>query len=53
VGGDELLIVDPPRAGPQGADAYAFVRIFNPDGRKVEAYGNATRCVGWLFLKER
>jgi len=52
VGGDELLIVDPPRSVPQSADAYAFVRIFNPDGREVEACGNATRCVGWLFLQE-
>ncbi len=52
VGGDELLIVDPPRLGSPAADAYAFVRIFNPDGREVEACGNATRCVGWLLLKE-
>ena len=52
VGGDELLVLEPPRSGPETADAYAFVRIFNPDGREVEACGNATRCVGWLFLKE-
>jgi diaminopimelate epimerase len=52
VGGDELLIVDQPRSVPQSADAYAFVRIFNPDGREVEACGNATRCLGWLFLRE-
>ncbi len=52
VGGDELLIVNPPRSVPGSDDAYAFVRIFNPDGREVEACGNATRCVGWLFLQE-
>ena len=52
VGGDELLIVDPPGSGPGNEDHYAFVRIFNPDGREVEACGNATRCVGWLFLQE-
>jgi len=52
VGGDQLLIVDPPRSGSQTTDAYAFVRIFNPDGREVEACGNATRCVGWLLLQE-
>jgi diaminopimelate epimerase len=52
VGGDELLIVNPARSIPECADAYAFVRIFNPDGREVEACGNATRCVGWLFLQE-
>jgi len=52
VGGDELLIVNPPRTMPESADTFAFVRIFNPDGREVEACGNATRCVGWLFLQE-
>ena len=51
VGGDELVIVD--SAHPESTtDAYAFVRIFNPDGHEVEACGNATRCVGWLLLQE-
>jgi diaminopimelate epimerase len=50
VGADELLIIDPPPA--DSADAAAFVRIFNPDGREVEACGNASRCVGWLLLQE-
>ena len=50
IGADELLIIDPPRA--DSADAAAFVRIFNPDGREVEACGNASRCVGWLLLQE-
>jgi diaminopimelate epimerase len=52
VGGDELLIVEPPRGTSADADGYAFVRIFNPDGREVEACGNASRCLGWLFLQE-
>ena len=52
VGGDELLVIEQPRSGPESSDTYAFVRIFNPDGREVEACGNATRCVGWLFLQE-
>ncbi len=52
VGGDELLIVNPPRSESGSDEAYAFVRIFNPDGREVAACGNATRCVGWLFLRE-
>jgi diaminopimelate epimerase len=52
VGGDQLLIIDPPRPGSAVAEAYAFVRIFNPDGCEVEACGNATRCVGWLLLQE-
>ena len=48
VGADELLIVEPPKTH----NTYAFVRIINPDGREVEACGNATRCIGWLLLKE-
>jgi diaminopimelate epimerase len=48
VGGDELVVVEP----PQSADACVFMRIFNPDGREVEACGNATRCIGWLCLQE-
>ncbi len=48
VGADELLIVEPPK----NPDTIAFVRIINPDGREVEACGNATRCIGWLLLKE-
>jgi diaminopimelate epimerase len=48
VGGDQLLIVEPAR----NHSAYAFVRIINTDGREVEACGNATRCIGWLLLKE-
>ena len=52
IGGDELLVIEQPANGPESSDTVAFVRIFNPDGREVEACGNATRCVGWLFLQE-
>ena len=52
VGGDELLVIEAPRKVTTLPEAYAFVRIFNPDGREVEACGNATRCVGWLLLQE-
>ena len=48
IGADELLVIGPPISG----NAYAFLRIINPDGREVEACGNATRCVGWLLLQE-
>ncbi len=48
VGGDQLLVVEPPRSG----NAYAFLRIINTDGREVEACGNASRCVGWLLLQQ-
>lgn len=52
VGGDELLIIESQRPESKAADACAFVRIFNPDGREVEACGNASRCLGWLFMQE-
>ena len=52
VGADVLLVLEKPRRVPELSAAYAFFRIFNPDGREVEACGNATRCVGWLFLEE-
>ena len=52
VGGDELVIVAPPGSFADPTDAYACVKIFNPDGREVEACGNATRCIGWLLLQE-
>jgi diaminopimelate epimerase len=52
VGGDELIIVEPPRGGSAGVAGYAFVRIFNPDGREIEACGNASRCLAWLFMQE-
>jgi diaminopimelate epimerase len=52
IGGDELLVVERPGNISVSPDTYAFVRIYNPDGREVEACGNATRCVGWLFLQE-
>ena len=41
VGADELLIVEP----AETIGTTAFVRIINPDGREVEACGNATRCI--------
>lgn len=52
IGADELLIVEPPSVEDTAAGVHAFVRIFNPDGREAEACGNATRCVGWLLMKE-
>ena len=52
IGGDELLVIEQSAGGTESSDTCAFLRIFNPDGREVEACGNATRCVGWLLLKE-
>ncbi len=53
VGGDELLIVEAPLVTDEGSEIVAFVRIINTDGREVEACGNASRCIGWLLMKER
>lgn len=47
VGGDQLVVLE-----PASSDADVFMRLFNVDGREVEACGNATRCVAWLLLEE-
>lgn len=47
VGADELIVIEPATSG-----ADAFMRIFNVDGREVEACGNATRCVAWILFEE-
>lgn len=47
VGCDQLVVVEP---GKGAADV--FMRLYNVDGREVEACGNATRCVAWLLLEE-
>ncbi|MFC4171752.1 diaminopimelate epimerase [Microvirga sp. GCM10011540] len=48
VGGDQLLVIEPPTVA--GADAR--MRIYNVDGTEAQTCLNATRCVGWLLLKE-
>jgi diaminopimelate epimerase len=53
IGGDELLIVEPPSSSDTENDIAAFVKIINPDGHEAEACGNASRCIGWLLMKER
>ena len=35
LGGDELIVIEPPKGGAELSDMSAFVRIFNPDGREV------------------
>lgn len=52
VGGDQLLVIEPPTESGAKAGAYAFMRIINIDGNDAEACGNATRCFGWLMLEE-
>lgn len=48
VGADQLIVIE----NSDHDDANVFMRIYNVDGREVEACGNATRCVGWLILEE-
>lgn len=46
IGADQLVVIEP------SSEATAFMRLYNVDGREVEACGNATRCVAWLLLEE-
>lgn len=52
VGGDQLVIIEPPSSEGAESGAYAFMRLLNVDGRDVEACGNATRCIAWLLMEE-
>lgn len=47
IGADELIVIEPAQSGSD-----VFMRIFNVDGREVEACGNATRCVAWILFEE-
>ena len=47
IGADELIVIEPAIGAGD-----AFMRIFNMDGREVEACGNATRCVAWILIEE-
>jgi diaminopimelate epimerase len=53
VGAEQVVVVENPTASESASGAYAFMRLFNIDGREVAACGNATRCVAWLLLEER
>ena len=48
IGADQLVVMEP----PESPDADVIMRLYNVDGREVEACGNATRCVAWLLLEE-
>jgi diaminopimelate epimerase len=47
IGCDQVIVIE---RAKDGADA--FMRIYNSDGGEVEQCGNATRCVGYLLMKE-
>jgi len=47
-GADQLIIIRDPKA--PGADA--FMEIWNQQGFEVDACGNATRCIAWLYMRD-
>ncbi len=48
IGCDQLIVIEK----ANNDSAYAFMRIYNPDGSQAEACGNATRCVASLLIAE-
>ena len=48
LGADQIVIM----RAPKSKDADAFMEIWNQKGFEVDACGNATRCVAWLYLQE-
>ena len=49
VGFDQLIFLD--EIDPK-APNYIPITIFNSDGEEVEAFGNGSRCVAYLLMKE-
>lgn len=47
-GADQLIIIREPKS----SDADIFMEIRNQQGFEVDACGNATRCIGWLFMRD-
>lgn len=47
-GADQLIIIR--EAKSAGADA--FMEIWNQKGFEVDACGNATRCIAWLYMRD-
>ena len=47
-GADQLIVMRAPKAA--GADVYMEIR--NAQGGEVDACGNATRCIAWLYMRD-
>ena len=47
-GADQLIIM----RAPKSETAHVFMEIWNQKGFEVDACGNATRCIAWLYLQE-
>lgn len=48
IGFDQMITLERSAAGADG-----FMRIHNADSSEVSACGNATRCIGWLLMREK
>ena len=47
-GADQLIIIREPRS----KKSKVFMEIWNQKGFEVNACGNATRCVAWIYMQE-
>ena len=47
-GADQLIIMRKPKS----SEADVFMEIRNQKGFEVDACGNATRCIAWVFMRE-
>ena len=47
-GADQLIIMRKPKV----PEADIFMEIWNREGFEVDACGNATRCIAWLYMRE-
>ncbi len=47
-GADQLIII----RAPQSTGADVFMEIWNQKGFEVDACGNATRCIAWLYMRD-
>lgn len=47
-GADQLIVIRQPKS----LDADIFMEIRNQKGFEVNACGNATRCIAWLFMRD-
>ncbi len=48
IGFDQMITLERSEAG-----ADVFMRIHNADSSEVSACGNASRCIGWVVMKEK
>ena len=52
IGCDQVILLEPPPKTPYLRDVDVLMHIFNADGSKVYACGNATRCVANIIMLE-